>query len=1084
MTANLGRPDPANVLKGLKDFQRDTVAYVFGRMYVDRDPTHRFLVADEAGLGKTMVARGLIARVIDHLWDKVKRIDIVYICSNADIARQNVRKLNVTGKEDAAITSRITLLPTQIQDLAGSRVNLVSFTPSTSLELKSNLGTAEERALLYWMLKREWGLHGAAPKNLLQGYAGAENFRERLAWFNEWYTIDKALLEAFHTALTTHVDIKPRFLAACEIFDRSRKYVEDDARDAQRQVVGELRAILAATCVRALQPDLIILDEFQRFKHLLEGGHDASLLARELFTYSDSESKARVLLLSATPYKMYTMSDEAADDDHYVDFLRTARFLLNDAAKAGELDGLLRQYRTELFRLGSSDGTLGLIKDKLEGMLRRVMVRTERLATTKDRDGMLVDASRSNTEFTKQDPLTYRGLHRVAMAVDHGDPLEYWKAAPYVLNFMDEYKLKEAFEKTAKDESKKGSLADALAVAHPLLLPWDDIESYRAIDPANARLRWLLQEVIARGLWKLLWVPPSAPYYRLAGPYADPTLRAFTKRLVFSAWRVVPKVIAALVSYEAERRMILSGPSDQPAENTVEARKKRRGLLQFTRSEGRLTGMPVLGLLYPSVVLARNYDPVVLAASRGGGADNATLDAVLREATLRLEKKLGSLTAKAKTTGPDDEKWYWAAPILLDRREESDATTKWFAAADLAKRWGGEDRADDEEQVVDGQRSPWEDHVQEAKFAASGVSSLGRPPADLAAVLAQVAVGGPAVVALRALSRVAGGDAAMDDTTVRHAAGRIAWAVRNLFNLPEATALVRGLNPAEPYWLRVLEYCLNGCLQAVLDEYVHVLRDSQGLQGRPTPEMATTMADDVCEAIGLRTALLGVDQIKVVGTDRDIVTTEHRMRARFAARLSEETTETGGEPTRADQVRKAFNSPFWPFVLATTSVGQEGLDFHQYCHAVVHWNLPSNPVDLEQREGRVHRYKGHAVRKNVASRHYAAVGKTDTSALWDGLFNAAVAERGPEESDLVPYWVYPTPDGARIERHVPAFPLSREVGQLEALKRSLAVYRMVFGQPRQEDLMSYLLLHVPAEQMQINFAKLRIDLTPPRSEAP
>ena len=26
-------------------------------------------------------------------------------------------------------------------------------------------------------------------------------------------------------------------------------------------------------------------------------------------------------------------------------------------------------------------------------------------------------------------------------------------------------------------------------------------------------------------------------------------------------------------------------------------------------------------------------------------------------------------------------------------------------------------------------------------------------------------------------------------------------------------------------------------------------------------------------------------------------------------------------------MRAAFNSPFWPFVLATTSVGQEGLDF-------------------------------------------------------------------------------------------------------------------------------------------------------------
>jgi hypothetical protein len=205
------------------------------------------------------------------------------------------------------------------------------------------------------------------------------------------------------------------------------------------------------------------------------------------------------------------------------------------------------------------------------------------------------------------------------------------------------------------------------------------------------------------------------------------------------------------------------------------------------------------------------------------------------------------------------------------------------------------------------------------------------------------------------------------------------------------------------------------------------------------------------------------------------------MRARFAARLSEETTETGGEPTRADQVRKAFNSPFWPFVLATTSVGQEGLDFHQYCHAIVHWNLPSNPVDLEQREGRVHRYKGHAVRKNVARRHYAAAGKMDGSALWDGLFDAAVAERGADESDLVPFWVYAIPDGARIERHVPAFPLSREVGQLDALRRSLAVYRMVFGQPRQEDLVAYLLGHVTQQDLEKNLEDPRVDLSPPRS---
>jgi Helicase conserved C-terminal domain len=60
-------------------------------------------------------------------------------------------------------------------------------------------------------------------------------------------------------------------------------------------------------------------------------------------------------------------------------------------------------------------------------------------------------------------------------------------------------------------------------------------------------------------------------------------------------------------------------------------------------------------------------------------------------------------------------------------------------------------------------------------------------------------------------------------------------------------------------------------------------------------------------------------------------------------------------------------------VLATTSAGQEGLDFHQFCRAVVHWNLPSNPVDLEQRASRVHRYKGHAVQR-ILARAYGEVG--------------------------------------------------------------------------------------------------------------
>lgn len=68
---------------------------------------------------------------------------------------------------------------------------------------------------------------------------------------------------------------------------------------------------------------------------------------------------------------------------------------------------------------------------------------------------------------------------------------------------------------------------------------------------------------------------------------------------------------------------------------------------------------------------------------------------------------------------------------------------------------------------------------------------------------------------------------------------------------------------------------------------------------------------------------------------------------------------------RTDELRKAFNTPFWPYVLATTSVEQEGLDFHAWCDTIVHWDLCRNPVDLEQREGRIQRYGGLSIRRAI-----------------------------------------------------------------------------------------------------------------------
>ena len=1102
------RPDVEKVLDGLKDFQRETTDYVFRRLYRDSDHTRRFLVADEVGLGKTLVARGVIARAIDYMWDTVDRIDVIYICSNADIARQNINRLTVSvpGQKNVALASRITLLPTVLTDLKKNKVNFVSLTPGTSFDLRSSLGTAEERALLYWLLREAWDLRGTGALNVLRGYSGKDNFRRLVRWFKKSRSIEKSLASEFLRALDQHAgsdgqagadSLRSRFEDLCQRFRRARKHIPP--RDAQDRahVVGEMRALLAATCIEALEPDLIILDEFQRFKHLLTGDDEASHLARRLFEYSDEASDARVLLLSATPYKMYTIADESGDDDHYQDFVATLRFLQDDPARAHEFEELLKRYRRELYRLGDgahgATGNLRELKRELETRLRSVMVRTERLAVSDDRNGMLVEVSPDSVRLEPLDLENYVALQRVAQLLDQGDVLEYWKTAPYLLNFMDDYKLKQALKGAASDPGKGAALARSLAESPGLLFPWAEWRSYAEIDPGNARLRGLLADTVDAGAWCLLWIPPSLPYYSLDGPFAEPRLRQLTKRLIFSGWHVVPKVVASLVSYAAERRMMLSFERDP--ENSPEARRRRRPLLRFARTDGRLTGMPVLGLMYPSTTLARETDPLVLAARlvRQGGDREAgipTQAELLERAEERMTELLPRIIPDEESSGPEDEGWYWAAPILLDLQSDPDPTRQWFARRDLATIWAAGTTERDTD--AGDEESNWADHVSRARELIEGRLQLGRPPADLPLVLAELATAGLGVTVFRALLRNTGSWSQDRETKseIRDRAAQVAWAFRSLFNLPVVMALIRGMNREEPYWRRVLEYCLNGCLQSTLDEYTHVLREYLGLAGKAPEEVAEGISAAIRGALTLRTSTLLADDVEVEQGGKGMTLTRRGMRARYALRFGDERSEDGGEVTRATHVREAFNSPFWPFVLVTTSVGQEGLDFHPYCHAVVHWDLPSNPVDLEQREGRVHRYKGHAVRKNLALAYRTAALAASTREKgaansvagdpWEFMFAAGVNDRAHGLSDLVPFWIYPVDGGARIERHVPALPLSRDRDRLATLRRSLAVYRMVFGQPRQEDLLAYLLEYLPEADVDRVTDELRIDLAPPK----
>ena len=99
--------------------------------------------------------------------------------------------------------------------------------------------------------------------------------------------------------------------------------------------------------------------------------------------------------------------------------------------------------------------------------------------------------------------------------------LEFWESSPYLLNFMKGYNLKGKVQSCLSEGGAPAAELRELLRRHPRgLLRKSWLEKYAPLEPSNARLRLLLQETLDSGLWRLLWLPPSLPYWRPEGPFA------------------------------------------------------------------------------------------------------------------------------------------------------------------------------------------------------------------------------------------------------------------------------------------------------------------------------------------------------------------------------------------------------------------------------------------------------------------------------------------------------------------------------------------------------------------------------------
>ncbi|MFZ3132126.1 MAG: DEAD/DEAH box helicase family protein [Desulfosporosinus sp.] len=952
-----------------KDFQEATANRIL-QIYKD-EHQNRVLLADEVGLGKTIVASAVVRKVSEWHKHDDDHFKVIYICSNINIANQNYRKLGIQAKDCLTISeSRLTMQHLKIYQSAGkdhSYQQLIPMTPATSFTMTGGQGMKAERALMYVFLSRyrELAQHKKQLNDLLI-------FEKGLSWW-DWYINDyekkvtdcdedtdcyiSDMLGALDNALPEHL-----YDTILDVCVNGRVFNVPYAK--RRDIINALRRIFAQISLDKLEPDLIIMDEFQRFKDLIAPRDDESGMLSQRFL---SDINTKVLLLSATPYKPYSTLEELSLEEggHYKEFMQVIDFLLYDKNKNDGFHRVWQGYSGHLSELKTDDLTVLIAKkNSAEDAMYQCICRTERF------DGGMIDTSKAKEiEIAPEDIISYTEMQLLLDRLGLGNfPIEYVKSAPYLLSFMN-YKIK---DKIVRQLAKTNDYTDIKA-SQTMLLRKNRLNRYeeigcnnarQKIGCNNARLQTLFDEVFSHGKngsELMLWIPASKPYYKTDNVFSKNA--GYSKLLVFSSWEMVPRMIAGLTSYEAERLTVGRMNNREKANSKryfAEDDKKRSTAIRLRTDTEEL-------VTYPSITLAKLFDPLVYAG--------AGITEIRRKLRPLMQEKID---------------------VIANRYQLSTGRGSAKQLLELLKAMDGENCQ----------------------------NTLHVIATDAANLFTNMAIGAPAVCSYRLFKN-------------QDFALQLAKCFVSLFNKQESMSAVDVLydKGGEFYYEDVIRYCVEGNLQAVLDEYAFVL----GSSGEELLDVMTAaFADTASVQIETRESFVnGVAKC--------------RLRTHFAVGYFNSQT-SDASIQRTENIRAAFNSPFRPFVLATTSIGQEGLDFHTYSRKIMHWNLPSNPIDLEQREGRINRYLCHAIRQNLANSEYGSFPFHQN--VWSEILGRATNGLKGAHSDLIPYWCLPDDFlfTQKIERIVPMYPYSQDRYRYNRMIEILALYRLTLGQPRQEEL--------------------------------
>lgn len=1094
--------------KELKDFQRQTVMFVYNKLYVENND--KFLVADEVGLGKTIVAKGLIAKAFENFKPTPKNptFNVIYICSNQVLARENLKKLNFTDYKNVVedpLNRLIYLAFKKKRDK--SLLKFDSLTPSTSLNITQHSGAQYERAIIYSLLVHyqpfftrknglKWLLKGGVePKNwegLINGY-----YEKRKEKFEpETFRSFKIALQAekvtpvnlpkFYKYIGSRdgITIWDALLSLCRKIDSANH----DKINFKNEIIVCLRKTLTKVCLKYLGADLIILDEFQRYAEILGTNADGKISAATELAQAvlDDLEGTKVLMLSATPFKPYTtLVEQEKGEDHYQEFQRVLKFLMRNNSDQF-WHSFENERRTFFSKINNPVDTLKdlpaalRLKNSLQKKYNKVIVRTERIKVSDDQNVMIKSALDSPLpvslidikDFIVFDKLIQRlkenGHFKIA------SPIEYSKSCPFPLSFLDGYQLKENLAKMLSVDS----FAKYFKESKSAWINLSQINNYHALGNGkessivpNSKMQYLIDKLNENNAWKWLWVPPIISYYVPEKIY--PASSDFSKTLIFSSWKMVPRAISTLLSYEAERKsmnryfQLNKEDKPQPYFTNREDKRKRKPtpILTFKMKAGTSTSsaMSLFTILYPSKYLAELFDPETNIFKQ------KSISELIENLAIAISKEFNRLKLNRFISEEGtSERWYWATALLIDKYKYTNETDFSKLLKDLIKL----DVSIKSDTYSKGEEVTGKNeklHIQDLLNSLNnpGQIGLGPLPDDLFEVLALMCLSSPSISFLRSVKKL------MNEEFSNAFKSAYLFGISNMhfFNKPENIAIVKSElpNDVQGYWETVLKYCLQGNIQSMIDEFMHLLLDARNNLGE-----IQLFFNDV---LSLRTSTIKVDDLNSFTQKAT-----KKLRTHYAVDFGTQDVQTDSGTGRVLNVRQAFNSPYRPFVLASTSIGQEGLDFHYYCSSVMHWNLPGNAIDIEQREGRINRYKGLIIRKNVAKKYLQALTPSHSKvSIWEALFNQAAKIEGKSKKkcELVPYW-HIEPDGdLKIERIVPLYPFSHDIDKYQALIDTLTYYRLTFGQPRQEELVNTLQQSGLSDQeIEILRKYLLIDLSP------